>query len=105
MQEATRILHPVSCILLDLLAGSDQVAKFSLGQCSFLCHQLGILVVFDKGDKAADAGFAIHKAPREAANRRALIEQQVNVAARTFQVNDVIREHFNVHQLILVRRE
>ena len=88
-----------------MFARRHQITEFGLLDRGFLCHQFGILVVFDERDEAADARFAVDEAPRETANRRALVEQQIDVAAGAFEVDDVVREHFDVHQLVLVRRE
>jgi len=90
---------------LNLFTRRNHITKFRFRQPLLLFHQRGVLRVLDERDEAADARFAVHKPPGETANRRALVEQEINVAARTFEVDDVVWKHFDVHQLVLVRRE
>ena len=67
----------------------------------FLFHQIVVFIVFEEGHRAADAGFTIHKAPGEEADLHAPVEQQVDLAAEAFGVDDRFGEHVDVHQLVL----
>ena len=79
----------------------EGIAELGLGHGRFLRHQLFIFRVLDDRHAARDARFAIHKAPGEETNRHAPVEQQVDLAAEAFGVDDAIGEHFQVHQLVL----
>ena len=54
-------------------------------------HQLIIFLIFQEGNGPADAGFAIHKAPGEEAHLDPPVEQQVDLAAKAFGVDDRYR--------------
>jgi len=68
-------------------------------------HELFVLVILDEGDNSRHARLAVDKAPREAANLDSPVEKQVNIATDTLGMHDTVREHLEVHQLILVLRE
>ena len=79
-----------------------RIPELGLGQLGFLGHQVLVLVIIHKGHTSPDAGFPVHEPPREEAHLHPSVQQQVQVTAQAFGVDDPVGEHLDVHQLVLV---
>ncbi len=79
----------------------DPIPKFGFFHSLFFLHQLIIMIIFHKGHTATNTGFPVHKTPGEETDLNSLIQQQVDISANAFCMNNTVREQIYMHQLVL----
>lgn len=65
-------------------------------------HKFIIALLIHESHDPGNTAFAIHQPPWETPDGATLVQQQIDISAQAFRMNDAVIEHLQMHKLSLV---